>query len=75
MSVLIDLLHSTSAKVTNALKLVLILWNSSSVAFLQILPVLLKPTEVRPLTFNKVTLLFLLGCQMYLNKSYRHKVE
>lgn len=71
--VLIDHLHSPLAEITSAV--MLILWNFSSVAVLEIHPVLLKPIEFWPMTFNKVTLLFLLRCQMYLNRSYRHKVE
>ena len=57
-TVLIGHLHSPLAKITNAV--MLILWNSSSVAVLQIHPVLLRPTEVWRLTFDKVTLLFFL---------------
>lgn len=72
-TVLIDRLHSPLAKITKAV--MLILWNSLSVAVLEIHLVLLKPMQVWPLTSNEVSLLFLLRCQMYLNRSYRHKVE
>lgn len=72
-TVLIVRLCSPSAKITKAV--MLILWNSLSVAILEIHVVLLKTMEVWPLTSNKDSLLFFLRCQMHLNGTYRHKVE